>query len=159
MRRLQLVETAPESAPETVPRLRIAIATQDMKALNAHFGSARKFAVYDVTPQDSRFVEAVEFGTVSDESGKHRNEGDDRIGPKVDALRGCNLLFCLAIGGPSAVKVVNARIHPVKLPAPEPIEAIIAKVQTMMTGNPPPWLRKVMSAQPERSMAYLDEED
>jgi nitrogen fixation protein NifX len=159
MRRLQLVETAPEPVLENVPRLRIAIATQDMKALNAHFGSARKFAVYDVTPQDSRFVEAVEFGTVSDESGKHRNEGDDRIGPKVDALRGCNLLFCLAIGGPSAVKVVNARIHPVKLPAPESIEAIIAKVQTMMAGNPPPWLRKVMSAQQERSMDYLDEED
>ncbi|PWR25192.1 nitrogen fixation protein NifX [Zavarzinia aquatilis] len=159
MRRLQLVETEPVPVTDSVPRLRIAIATQDMKALNAHFGSAKKFAVYDVTPLESRFVEAVEFGTVSDESGKHRNEGDDRIGPKVDALRGCNLLFCLAIGGPSAVKVVNARIHPVKLSAPEPIETVIAKVQTMMAGNPPPWLRKVMMAQQERSMDFLDEED
>lgn len=159
MRRLQLVESEPEPVPASVPRLRIAIATQDMKALNAHFGSARKFAVYDVTPDDARFVEAVEFGTVSDESGKHKQEGDDRIGPKVEALRGCNLLFCLAIGGPSAVKVVNARIHPVKLPAPEPIDGIIAKVQTMMAGNPPPWLRKVMVSQQERSMDFLDEED
>lgn len=159
MRRLQLVETAPAAPAGDAPSLRIAIATQDMKALNAHFGSARKFAVYDVTPTEARFVEAVEFGDVSDESGKHRVEGDDRIGPKVDALRGCNLLFCLAIGGPSAVKVVNARIHPVKLSAPEPIEAIVTKVQTMMTGNPPPWLRKVMMARQERTMDFLDEED
>lgn len=159
MRRLQLVETDAAVTVDSTPRLRIAIATQDMKALNAHFGSAKKFAIYDVTPLESRFVEAVEFGTVSDESGRHKIEGDDRIGPKVDALRGCNLLFCLAIGGPSAVKVVNARIHPVKLPAPEPIETVIAKVQTMMTGNPPPWLRKVMMAQQERSMDFLDEEE
>ncbi|MCF4164809.1 nitrogen fixation protein NifX [Zavarzinia compransoris] len=159
MRRLQLVEAETAMPAADAPQLRIAIATQDMKALNAHFGSARKFAVYDVTPDDARFVEAVEFGDVSDESGKHKTEGDDRIGPKVDALRGCNLLFCLAIGGPSAVKVVNARIHPVKLSGPEPIESIVAKVQTMMTGNPPPWLRKVMMARQERSMDFLDEED
>ncbi|MFA5121524.1 nitrogen fixation protein NifX [Zavarzinia sp.] len=158
MRRLQLVEKEPADVESGTMKLRIAIATQDMKALNAHFGSAKKFAVYDVTPDEARFVEAVEFGTVSDESGKHKTEGDDKIGPKVDALRGCNLLFCLAIGGPSAVKVVNARIHPVKLSGPEPIEQIITKVQTMMVGNPPPWLRKVMMAKQERSMDFLDEE-
>ncbi|MFL5256776.1 MAG: nitrogen fixation protein NifX [Rhodopila sp.] len=153
--RLQLVDPA---EPVAGKRLRIAIATQDLKSLNAHFGSARRFAIYEVTPTESRFVEAVSFSDVSNESGTHRTDGDDRIGPKVEALTGCHLLFVLAIGGPAAARVVSAHIHPVKLPKEETIESIISRVQTMMTGNPPPWLRKVMGAQTERSMDFLDEE-
>jgi nitrogen fixation protein NifX len=110
------------------------------------------------TGSESRFVEAIGFSDVSNESGTHRTDGDDRIGPKVDALTGCHLLFVLAIGGPAAARVVNAHVHPVKLPKEETIEAIISRVQTMMSGNPPPWLRKVMGAQAERSMDFLDEE-
>ncbi len=162
MRRLQLVDSAPvdAEASDDAPCLRVAIATQDMKSSNAHFGSARKFAIYDVGPAQSRFVAAVEFaGEVSDESGSHAKDGEDRIGPKVDALRGCNLLFCLAIGGPSAVKVVNARIHPIKLSKPESIDSILERVRTMLSGSPPPWLRKAMGAGQPRSMDHLDEED
>ncbi len=85
-------------------------------------------------------------------------EGDDKIGPKVEALTGCHLLFVLAIGGPAAARVVSAHIHPVKLTKPETIESIISRVQTMMNGNPPPWLRKVMGAQTPRSMDFLDED-
>ena len=146
--------------PLAGPQLRIAIATQDLKSLNAHFGSARRFAVYDVTPTASRFLEAVGFGDVSDETGSHRTEGDDKISPKIAALAGCHLLFVLAIGGPAAARAVSAHIHPIKLPASEPIDSIIAKVQTMMAGNPPPWLRKAMHAPAAtRSMDFLDEED
>lgn len=154
--RLALVE--PDEAPITGPKLRIAIATQDLKTLNAHFGSAKRFAVYDVTPDEHRFIEALSFGGVSDESGSHVKEGDDKIGPKVEALTGCNLLFVLAIGGPAAAKVVGAHIHPVKLPKAESIESIISRVQTMMVGNPPPWLRKAMGTQTARKMDFLDED-
>lgn len=125
--------------------LRIAIATQDLNGLNAHFGSARRFAVYDVTRDDWNFVEAVAFDDVSDESGKHRTEGDDRIAPKVEALRGCHLLFCLAIGGPSAAKLVEARILPIKVPQPESIQAVLLRTQTMLRTCPPPWLRKLLA--------------
>lgn len=140
------------------PRLRVAIATQDGKSMNAHFGSARRFAVYEVTPHEGRFVEVVAFDDTSDESGAHDAEAD-RIGPKVAALAGCNLLFVLAIGGPAAAKVVNAGIHPVKLAEPESIDQVIAKVRSMMTGNPPPWLRKALASSQTRSTDFLDEED
>ncbi|MBM9400566.1 nitrogen fixation protein NifX [Gluconacetobacter azotocaptans] len=158
--RLQLIEpeTGGDKADAPKVKLRIAVATQDMKSMNAHFGSARRFAVWDVTPTDAQFVEAVGFDDVSDESGAHQTDVDDRIGPKVDALAGCNLLFVLAIGGPAAAKVVRAQIHPVKLSAPETIASVVARVQVMMVGNPPPWLRKVMGVR-TRSMDFLDEED
>lgn len=155
--RLALVEQ-PEATASDGPKLRIAVATQDLKTMNAHFGSARRFAVYDVTATDHRFIEALSFGGATDESGSHEKDGDDKIGPKVEALAGCNLLFVLAIGGPAAARIVSAHIHPVKLPKPETIESIIERIQTMMTGNPPPWLRKVMGAQAPRKMDFLDED-
>ncbi len=147
VRRLSLV-TDEMSAP--APQrpdgaLRIAIATQDLKGLNAHFGSAKLFAVYDVTPQSWNFVEAVGFDDVSNESGQHKSEGDDRITPKVEALKGCHILFCLAIGGPSAAKVVSAKIHPIKVPQPSSIEEVLQRTQTMLKTAPPPWLRKVLA--------------
>ncbi len=125
--------------------LRIAIATQDMKSLNAHFGSAKRFAVYDVTSDDWNFVEAVAFQDVSDESGKHQAQGEDRITPKVEALKGCHLLFCRAIGGPSAAGLVSAKIHPIKVQQPQSIEEILSRTQTMLRTAPPPWLRKALT--------------
>ncbi|TIQ16169.1 MAG: nitrogen fixation protein NifX, partial [Mesorhizobium sp.] len=107
--------------------MRVAIATQDMQDLNAHFGSARRFAVYDVTREEWNLVEAVAFDDVSDESGEHRAERDDRITPKVDALKGCQILFCLAIGGPSAAKLVAAKIHPIKVAEPQSIPQVLLR--------------------------------
>lgn len=143
VRHLRLIEE-PEAAQAPAAALRIAIATQDMKNLDAHFGSARKFAIYDVTVSTSQFVSAVAFDDVSDEGGKHKDDGDDRITPKVEALAGVNLLFVRAIGGPAAAKVVRARIHPIKIADPQPIDVVIGRVQTMLKGSPPPWLRKVL---------------
>jgi nitrogen fixation protein NifX len=158
MRRLSLVE-AEQTAQATGPTLRVALATQDLKGVNAHFGSAKKVAIYEVMSQSSRFVEVLDFETTTGESGEHTSSSGDTLQSKVKAIAGCNLLFCLAIGASAAQKVVSAKIHPVKLSAAEPIEQVISKVQTMMTGDAPPWLRKVLAAKQERSMSFLDEED
>ncbi|MER9436083.1 nitrogen fixation protein NifX [Mesorhizobium sp. M0618] len=147
VRRLSLVtdEVRAPAPKRQAGALRVAIATQDMKNLNAHFGSARRFAVYDVMREEWNLVEAVAFDDVSDESRKHRTEGDDRITPKVEALKGCHLLFCLAIGGPSAAKLVSAKIHPVKVPQPQTIQEVLLRTQMMLRTCPPPWLRKVLA--------------
>ncbi|MGP3697631.1 nitrogen fixation protein NifX [Rhodobacter sp. NSM] len=123
--------------------LRIAIATNDLENLNAHFGSCRSFAIWEVTSKSARFVEAVGFDETTDQGGKH-DDSADRITPKVEALTGCALLFVLAIGGPAAAKVVRAGVHPIKRKDPEPISAVIDQVQTMLNGNIPPFLRKVL---------------
>ncbi|MER8809599.1 nitrogen fixation protein NifX [Mesorhizobium australicum] len=147
VRRLSLVtdEVRAPAPKRQAGALRVAIATQDMKNLNAHFGSARRFAVYDVLREEWNLVEAVAFDDVSDESGKHQTEGDDRITPKVEALKGCHLLFCLAIGGPSAAKLVSAKIHPIKVPQPQTIQEVLLRTQMMLRTCPPPWLRKVLA--------------
>ncbi|MCA8932231.1 MAG: nitrogen fixation protein NifX [Rhodospirillaceae bacterium] len=156
-RRLRLIDTEETMSQPAEKPLRVAIATQDMARLNAHFGSAKTFAIYDVTSTTSAFVEAVGFDDVADESGSH-SPLDDRITPKVDALNGCNLLFVLAIGGPAAAKVVRANVHPIKVKEPEPIADVLARVQTMLAGSPPPWLRKILGRNEQRSMDFLEDE-
>lgn len=76
IRRLSLVsdQSQREISDRPVGALRIAIATEDMKGLNAHFGSAKRFAIYDVTAHKSQFMEAIEFDDASDESGRHRTD-------------------------------------------------------------------------------------
>src|SRR5664280_2563083 len=96
-RRLRIIETDDDAqAPLSGPAIRVAIATQDMKSLNAHFGSARKFAIYDVAKTGWNLIETVAFDTVSDEQGSHAADGEDRITPKVQAL---------AVGGVTALLV------------------------------------------------------
>jgi nitrogen fixation protein NifX len=123
------------------PRLRVAISSQHGNRLDAHFGYARRLMVYDVTRKTHRLVQAI--GCEPEEPG--RPEEEDRIARKVAALAGCHLLFALAIGPPAAARVIQANIHPVKVDAPEEIAAVIARVQNMMTGDPPPWLRRTLA--------------
>jgi nitrogen fixation protein NifX len=157
--RLNELDEAGEAGAETGPSLRIAIATRDGKLLNAHFGSAEKFVVFDVTPRGHTFVRAIEMGNVSDESGDHKAESEDKNAPKIAALVGCDIVFVLAIGGPVAAKVIRAGIHPIKIAEPEPVDSVLSKVRGFLTADPPPWLRKVVAAKGSRSMQFLDEED
>lgn len=139
--------------------MKIAFATQDLGTMDAHFAGARNLAIYDVGPDGFRFLEAVRFDQTSNEDGVHVEEGEDRITPRVDAIEGCALLFVLAIGGPAAAKVVNRKIHPVKLPGPEPIPQILERLQAMLKGTPPPWLRKAIHGDRVMDKTFLEEED
>lgn len=126
--------------------LKVAIATQDLKQANAHFASARTMAFYDVSDSGYHLLEVVQFDVCSGEDGVHATEGEDRLTPRLEALEGCALLFVTGIGGPAAARVVNQRIHPVKLPAPEPISDLLERLQRSLHGTPPPWLRKLLAA-------------
>lgn len=157
MRRLQLVEpTEPQELPAIPGGLRIAFATQDMHRVDAHFGSARAIQIYEIGPDSSRLIEAIEFETVADESGNH-DESTDRIEAKVEALKGCVMLFVLAIGGGAAARVVNANIYPVKVKMPEAISDTVARVQAMLKGSPPPWLRKLMQRNDPADMDFVED--
>jgi nitrogen fixation protein NifX len=149
----------PEAAVDSWPKLRIAIASRDGASLNAHFGSAEKFVLYDVSPRSHELVRTIEMSQVSDESGDHKAESEDKNARKIAALAGCNIVFVLAIGGPVAAKVIAAKIHPIKIAEPEAIDSVISKVQTLLTNDPPPWMRKVLALAPSRSMKFLDDDD
>jgi nitrogen fixation protein NifX len=134
--------------------MKIAFSTQDKQNVDAHFGWAKNLAIYDITPQGYTFVENLEFG------GKLEEDGDeDKLAPKLEALKDCAILYVAAIGGSAAARVVAAKIHPIKVPQPEPILDILDKLQEVLNGTPPPWLRKVLQKGMDVAVPNFEDED
>jgi nitrogen fixation protein NifX len=132
--------------------MKVAFATQDQQRVDAHFGWAKHLAVYDVTPDAVRFVENFSFGSDLAEDGN-----EDKLSPKLAAIGDCALLYVAAIGGSAAARVVALKIHPVKVAGPEPILDILDKLQEVLRGTPPPWLRKALLKGQARAHDFEDD--
>ena len=133
--------------------MKIAFATQDLKRVDAHFGWAKNIAIYEIGPQGHRFLEAVQFEGDLKEDGN-----EDKLAPKLEAIKDCAILYVAAIGGSGAARVVANKIHPIKVPQPEAIMDILDKLQEVFKGTPPPWLRKALMKDQERSFDFDEEE-
>ncbi|MDR3391282.1 MAG: nitrogen fixation protein NifX [Sulfuriferula sp.] len=132
--------------------MKVAFATQDMQRVDAHFGWAKNIAVYDVRADGFDFVESFTF------EGDLKEDGDeDKLAPKLAAIMDCAILYVAAIGGSGAARVVASKIHPIKVPQPEAIMDILEKLQEVVKGTPPPWLRKALLKDQERVMDFEDE--
>jgi len=129
--------------------MKIAFATQDMKRVDAHFGWAKNIAIYDVGPEGHHFVEAVAFDGDLKEDGN-----EDKLAPKIDAIKDCAILYVAAIGGSGAARVVANNIHPIKVSQPEVIDDLLLKQEEVLKGTPPPWLRKALSKGKERNFDF-----
>jgi len=134
--------------------MKIAFSTQDKENVDAHFGWAKNLAIYDITPEGHTFIENLEFG------GKLEEDGDeDKLAPKLEAIKDCAILYVAAIGGSAAARVVAAKIHPIKVPQPEPILEILDKLKEVLNGTPPPWLRKVLQKGMDAAAPNFEDED
>jgi nitrogen fixation protein NifX len=132
--------------------MKVAFSTQDLQRVDAHFGWAKNIAVYDVRADGYDFVETFTF------SGDLKEDGDeDKLAPKLDAIRDCAILYVAAIGGSGAARVVACKIHPIKVAQPEAIMDILDKLQDVLKGTPPPWLRKALLKDQERTFDFEDE--
>lgn len=133
--------------------MKVAFTTQDMKRVDAHFGWARNIMIYELDTEGYTLDQVVEF------SGELNEDGDeDKLVPKLEAIKDCAILYVAAIGGSGAARVVAQNIHPIKVNQPEPIEELLVKIQDVLKGNPPPWLRKVMMKGQERSFDFEEED-
>ncbi|MCL5980071.1 nitrogen fixation protein NifX [Acidithiobacillus sulfuriphilus] len=133
--------------------MKIAFATQDMKRVDAHFGWAKNVAIYEVTADGHQFLEAIQFDGELAEDGN-----EDKLAPKLDAIKDCAILYVAAIGGSGAARVVAMKVHPIKVNEPESITDILNKLQVVLRDAPPPWLRKAMLKGQERQFNFDEEE-
>lgn len=117
--------------------IKVAFASKDMKEINAHFGGAKEFVVYNVSTDGFELDGIVKTDT-SD------MEGDDKTDFKVKALQGVNIMYCESIGGTAAAKVIRGGIHPMKVQDDKTIEEILKDLVSMINGNPPPWIKRIM---------------
>jgi nitrogen fixation protein NifX len=129
--------------------MKVAFATQDLKRVDAHFGWAKNIAIYEVSPTGHALIEAVQFDGDLQEDGN-----EDKLGPKIDAIKDCAILYVAAIGGSGAARVVAKNIHPMKVAQPEDISDLLVKLSGVLNGTPPPWLRKAMLKGQERTLDF-----
>lgn len=132
--------------------MKVAFCTENQVDVDAHFGWAKRIAIHEVSADASRLVETVEFAGDLAEDGT-----EDKLLPKLEAVKDCAILYVAAIGGSAAAKVIRLGVHPVKAPTPQPIAEIIARLQEVLKGTPPPWLRKALTKGKARSFDVEDE--
>lgn len=129
--------------------MKIAFATQDLKRVDAHFGWAKNIAIYEIGPDGHRFLEAIQFDGDLKEDGN-----EDKLAPKLEAIKDCAILYVAAIGGSGAARVVAQNIHPMKVSQLEEINDLLVKLENVLKGTPPPWLRKALAKGKERTFDF-----
>lgn len=125
--------------------IRVACASNVGEALDGHFGSARRFLIYQVSADASRLI-AVR---VTDD-----NDAEDKNAYRADLIRDCQVLYVASIGGPAAAKVVKAEIHPIKDATGGSARARMVALQGVLAAKPPPWLAKVMGQTPQERIRF-----
>lgn len=150
-RRLKLVDSEP--APRKGGSMKVAFCTQDMQHVDAHFGWAKNIVIYEVTKEGYTMAETCQFGGSMFEDGN-----EDKLIPKLDALKDCSIVYLTAIGASAAARVVANKIHPVKVEATQGIADALDRLVQTINANPPPWLRKALARGEARTFDFDDEE-
>ena len=118
--------------------MKVAFTSSTGEIIDQHFGMADSFHIWEITPEEARFVTTVAgLAAVGDE--------EDRISARADVIGDCTIVYTMQIGGPAAAKLVARKIHPMKTGKEVPVAEIVGKLQEVLRGNPPPWLRKAMN--------------
>ena len=118
--------------------MKVAFTSSTGEIIDQHFGQCQNFHIWEIGPD-----EAQQVATISGIS----TEGDeeDRITARGNALADCAIVYTMQIGGPAAAKLVARRIHPMKTNEEVPVAEIVGKLQAVLQGNPPPWLKKALN--------------
>ena len=118
--------------------MKVAFTSSSGEIIDQHFGQCRNFYVWEIMPDEAYLLTTINgISTEGDE--------EDRITARGNALADCAIVYTLQIGGPAAAKLVARKIQPMKTNTEVPVTEIVARLQEVLRGNPPPWLRKVMN--------------
>jgi len=160
-----------------IGHLKIAIASNSLTHADVTFALAKQILFYDVTYDTSEFIDVVRFsggagGAVTEVArGGLKNGGDcwmmtdaettgsagDRITPRVEATRGCHVVFTKGLSDLAAVRLHEHKIFPVKLESVREIDFVISALQKMMnSAHPPLWLRKALGYGTKNSDYLVD---
>jgi len=120
--------------------MKVAFASTDKVHVDEHFGQAEEFYIWEVGPDDAAFTGVVQVQSEADMAG----HSDDKIEARGAALSDCALVYVGEIGGPAAARLVAKKIHPIRSKEREPIIVLVEKLQVVLKGNAPPWLREAM---------------
>lgn len=141
-----LPEAEPYAEGDMPGSIRVAIASNVGERMDGHFGSCLRFLVYQVSPDAIRLVDL--------RSTHEADASDDRNAFRADLIKDCQVLYVVSIGGPAAAKVIKAGIYPMKLPEEAEAREVLAKLQGILAGKPPPWLAKIVGVSARQKLRF-----
>ncbi len=149
-RRLRVIRSI-EGDESMDQSLKIAFASSNSKTVDQHFGSAKSFAIFDVTPERAEQIEINEFGDLAQDGN------EDKLDIKMNMLEGCTAVYCQA-AGPSAIKrLLTIGVQPIKVSEGSVIKELLADIQQEMKTGPTGWLAKAMEKYKKADDSRFDE--
>ncbi len=116
--------------------MRVAIATQDLARIDAHLGWARHLMIYEVSEEGYHFLAAETFPA-------GRQDGDHaKLGPRLEAMKGCGLVFLADVGPEGEHALGRAGLVPVLRFAGQPVAVALDALRDAMRGKATSWLRR-----------------
>ncbi|TKI03475.1 NifB/NifX family molybdenum-iron cluster-binding protein [Martelella alba] len=120
--------------PQRQPQLLAAFCSQDGQVVNGHFGQGRLFFIYAIDDQGYGLHALRRYPSTP------MTEEPNEIRARL--VNDCPLLFCEAIGGPAAARLIRHDIHPMKVTPGTTIPSQCEAIRALLTGRLPPWLAK-----------------
>ena len=111
--------------------IKVAFATKDLENINSHFGSAKQFAVYEIS-KDSITLSEIK---------KVEEKDTDKT---VALLQGIDIIYFTEVGAIAAAKLINSGIFTIKYKEEVSIDVETKKLQEMLNTNPPPFIKKII---------------
>lgn len=161
-----------------IGHLKVAITSNSLTRVDVAFALAKQILFYDVTYDKAEFIDSARFsaggaapaGAPGGGKGTKKDTGDcwmmdtenqgttgDRVTPRVEAVRGCHVIFTKGLSDLAAVKLHDAKVFPVKMEQGKDVDEVIDALQKMMNSpRPPLWLRKALGYGTKNSEYLLD---
>jgi len=111
--------------------IKVAFATKDLENIDSHFGSAKQFAIYEISKTSINVCEIKKV--VEKDTDK-----------AVALLKGVDIVYFTNVGAIAAAKLINSGIFTIKYKEIVPIEEELKKLQNMLNTNPPPFIKKII---------------
>ncbi len=111
--------------------IRVAFATNDNENIDAHFGGAKQFNIYDISKESFAISSII----------KIQEKNTDKT---IALLKGSDIVYFVEIGPAAAAKVINSGVFPIKYKEVVSIDTEILKLQKMLNDNPPPFIKKIL---------------
>lgn len=135
--------------------VKVALTSNSLTEVDADFVGAKQILFYDVSADDAVFLDVKQFepGRLHGERGPGGGVGcagldptdsqtEEIVSAKVDAVRGCGVLFTRQLSDFVAVRIQAGCTFPVKMEVKREIDHVVSQIQLLLRTAPPRWLKK-----------------
>lgn len=151
-RRFKLLssELKPSHCKDEEVVFKVAFATQGTQLVDQHFGSSRRFVIYEVGSGKTILNEEIVEFVQQDQDGR-----EDKLNEKLQALFDCHAVYCTAVGGSALRRLLSLGITAIKVPTGVLIKDLLSSISQDLRAGRVPW--PMVRHREKRDLGRFDE--